>query len=500
MGKTGEFQMRQIDISEILKGTSLFLVLLLASSFFLPTTTNPFVDGLTVCLAIILCLQSYIVIKLNDVKNDPFVVLLAGYSLVLFAFRILSLSVTLNSTTLSRFSYSPSDSNFALFFIIIANLVIYIALFLQPYKKVNLTSSALSMPKYINSKLLFLLVLILGISSYSFFTGCDRNSNMFISYLRLIFSPENFFFYSLIFLIHHRNFSFVIKIVISIIVILFLLLSILNGSRSGLYNLLFFIMLFAFSFEKTKISLKLFGALVMIILPLLLFFFAYGSAYRDAHNRSCNFVNNPSIVAKPFVRGNDIANHSGFYSKFLQGTLRYRINSLANRIGYFDFSADIITNRKEYEPIFNLKTYSKSFVDNIFTPGFDIYNQPRISNSLVFIYSSYGIPSKEVVASGLLYQADQIGIYGEAYALFGWFSLPFFFLFASCFKYLYRSVSYKNSFEVIAKRMTILALFLGLIGSFGFDWYCISILVMLINLYFFIFIYGYKNNRRHVIG
>ena len=66
-----------------------------------------------------------------------------------------------------------------------------------------------------------------------------------------------------------------------------------------------------------------------------------------------------------------------------------------NRAGFFDYSAEIIAHSDRYKEEFNLATYAKSIIDNLLTPGFDVYDQPKISNALQFIYADLGKPSKE---------------------------------------------------------------------------------------------------------
>jgi len=58
-----------------------------------------------------------------------------------------------------------------------------------------------------------------------------------------------------------------------------------------------------------------------------------------------------------------------------------------DRVGFLDFSSEIIANSKHYSNVINMTSYGKSIVDNIFTPGFDVYDQPKISNSLRFVYN-----------------------------------------------------------------------------------------------------------------
>jgi hypothetical protein len=138
------------------------------------------------------------------------------------------------------------------------------------------------------------------------------------------------------------------------------------------------------------------------------------------------------------------------------------------RTGFFDFAAEIIAHREQYSSLLNATSYAKSIVDNILTPGFDIYDAPKISNGLEFIYLDWGVPSKLGVLEH--YQSDQLGIYGEFYALFGYGSLPLLFIVALLLKRTYLVVSSPDPFYLLIKRVVVLFVFVELLRSFGIDW------------------------------
>jgi len=127
-------------------------------------------------------------------------------------------------------------------------------------------------------------------------------------------------------------------------------------------------------------------------------------------------------------------------------------------------------------------------MDNVLSPGFDIFDQPKISNALVFVYGSRGgSPSKATIAEE--YRSDQLGLYGELYALFGYASIPLFFGLGFLLKRTYLRLKGKTPFDVTLKRVIMLTVFGWMVNSYGFDWILLDILLlgasMLLYRYFF---------------
>jgi hypothetical protein len=167
----------------------------------------------------------------------------------------------------------------------------------------------------------------------------------------------------------------------------------------------------------------------------------------------------------------------------IESTLDKVVPLIADRAGYFDYSAEIIAHRDEYASVLNLSSYARSIVDNVLTPGFDVYDQPKISNALMFVYNGMGSPSKELVSD--LYHSDQLGIYGEFYALFGYASLPLFLLTAFLMKRVYSRMTSENPFILVMKRVIVLWFFVRTLDSYGFDWTIVEALPRIAAIYIY---------------
>jgi len=157
-----------------------------------------------------------------------------------------------------------------------------------------------------------------------------------------------------------------------------------------------------------------------------------------------------------------------------------------------------MAHKKNYESIFTFSNYYKSIIDNVLTPGFDIYDIPKASLSLIFKYKPLfqeDMITKSFITHRAIYNSDQITLYAEAKALFGWYSLFFLYLFACLLSWIYfKKGNNSNELSSMLIRGLTLLFFVRLFNSFGFDWTLAELLP-----YFFISsIFLFFVNRVHV--
>ena len=98
----------------------------------------------------------------------------------------------------------------------------------------------------------------------------------------------------------------------------------------------------------------------------------------------------------------------------------------------------------------------------------------------MFVYRDQGAPSKMAVSQGAIYQSDQLGIYGELYVLFGYGSLPLFFMLAYLLKRMFVGKGSENPFLAIMRRVIVMTIFWQCLASFGFDWTAGEVLPLII--------------------
>ena len=451
---------RKIDLSTLLTSANL-LVLGLIVFQAIRQQSNQYTNGETLLLGVLLCLQTQVALIFERFRRDPFVILLAFSMIFYYSLRVFTLSLFGTSDVFLRFPYSVDDTNFALFYILIANLCLYAGLFSVGGKgamSVNADGWEATSP----GRVVFVL---LGAIVFSYLGGALWSGGMprAINFIVLVLSPGMIVMLVLAyFILFRKTLSPVTGAAMIGLVLLEVAVHTVAGSRSAIVGLVQTSLLVMLAlWGRIKFSKFLVGlgvAATPILLATMVASFAISSYNRFAKvageapdlERAAEFVaastNDPLIVAR----------------------LGIIAPAIASRAGFFDYSAEIIAHRAQYSSVFNVGTYVKSIIDNVLTPGGDVFDQPKIANSLQFVYRTWGTPSKTYVSEA--YQSDQIGIYGEFFALFGWASLPLLFMLTFTLKRVFVRLSSPNPYVFAMKRVVVLYIFVRTIDTFGMDW------------------------------
>jgi hypothetical protein len=309
-------------------------------------------------------------------------------------------------------------------------------------------------------------VLVAGIA-FSYLGGAlwaDGGMPRALGFIVLLLSPSMLLLLVLAYyILYRRSLSQTAAIAIIGLIVLEVVAHTLSGSRSAIVSLIqtsLLVMLAIGGRIKLNRNLVVLGVAVMpLAVALMIAAFAISTYNRFAKERG----DLPDLErAAEFVGAST-------RDPLIIERLEIIAPAIASRAGFFDFSAEVIANRDEYSAVFNLGTYFRSIVDNVFTPGLDVFDQPKIANALQFVYRNWGQPSKSYVAEES-YQSDQIGIYGEFFTLMGWASLPVLFLIAYGLKRIYVGLSGRNPYVFAVKRIIVLFVFVRMLDSFGMDW------------------------------
>jgi len=133
---------RKIDLNALLTGANLLMLgLILLESFRLLEDQNPYVNDRTLLLGVLLCLQTQLALVVERFNRDPFVILLTFALIFYYELRIFTLSYWGFSDVFLRFPYDAEDTNFALTYMLFANLFMYAGLF-SVRRKGNLSIEA----------------------------------------------------------------------------------------------------------------------------------------------------------------------------------------------------------------------------------------------------------------------------------------------------------------------------------------------------------------------
>lgn len=469
--KTSNKFVGQIDLNSLLKRVVVTILILIWVSYF-RNGENIFFDLNTAFLGTLYAAELYIFLVFEKKRRDPFLIILCFQSTFYFLFRILTLSIYTFSVAFERFQFTSNDLNYALVYIIFANLALFIGFYLNKVKEVEYRLDQKFQPKNVYKVfLIFLFGFIMSFPSVMRLFSMERILAMTAS---LFVDLQTIILMIIIYMMMFKDkISISYRILLIVSLLLYVVMETLVGSRGAILTIIYFILFSTLSIQRTFYIKKSILISSVIVVPVLILIFTVSTFLRPKLEKRENVNTETISVLKEF----------NFIETFTKNS-EYVLSPIFDRIGYLDFAAELIAHKKIYDPIFTLKYYGKSFLDNIITPGFDVFNTPKITNSQRFIYNNDGIPQKSKVDES--YHSDEFTIYGEFYMVFGeWFSLIAMFLFAFLFKRIYVKLSGNNIFEICVKRSIILMVFYYFIQSYGIDWIAALTLGFIVTYFLF---------------
>src|ERR1700730_8960700 len=124
---------KSIDFNTILTGANLLFAGLFVFAC-IRTVDNEYVNQETMVLGIVLSVQTDIALRFEARRRNPFIILLAFSMIFYYSLRLLTLSLYPFSVVFDRYPYDASDSNYALIFIIVANVFLYTGFHIVRFK------------------------------------------------------------------------------------------------------------------------------------------------------------------------------------------------------------------------------------------------------------------------------------------------------------------------------------------------------------------------------
>ena len=456
---------------------------------------NEYIDQETIVLALVLGVQTHVALQIERRRRDPFVTLLAFTTIFYFSFRIFTLAIYPFSGVFVRYTYGPQDSNYALIFILVANLFLYAGFLVVKLPQSREVIASDNWRPITPSRIVGLMMASLIYAYFSAIFWAPGDEPRIVSLLGIFISPPVILLMALCyFILFRRSLGKRVAITIASLIFLEVAAHTLVGSRSGIVtliqNAMVAVLAVASCIRFKKRNFLLICAFSPILVTLLVGTFAI-STYNRLH---LNMEGASSLdLGQAIQFAGEASAQLGENSE-----LDIVLPPVFDRAGFFDYSAEIIAHSDQYREAFSLSTYAKSIIDNLLTPGFDIYDQPKISNELQFIYGDLGKPSKEMVTEA--YHSDQFGIYGEFYALFNWASLPLFFLTAALLKRFYVRVRRENPFVLVMMRVIVLSVWIKIIDSYGLDWTIIETVPLVTAIYLYTFFFRARRFRAPPVG
>lgn len=433
--------------------------------------TTTYVNLTTIILASLLCILNILILNDSQRNENSFLLVLSFWILFFYIGRVLSLNYTDYSVVLRRFDATPFEINKTLGYGIICILACWIGLHFKNVQKNKIYKYCLNISPNIISKSLYLywgalffeIISRLSIPAISSFAKICNNFILKPQYVLLIIS-----------IIIIKNWTKIEKkyrVYYLASVGSFVLELTMGGSRAGLYFIAKMIFYICLALQITRVNIKpLFIGLMC--LPLMIFMFTYSTYMRQMDARNVSLSEKITMI-------NEVAT----YSQTLP--IDKLLAPVFDRIGFLDYTCEMYSNSKSLSKIVNVEQELKSIVDNALSPGFDVFDAPRVGTVITNFYEYGPIKSKRLSTS-LDYHSDELTLFGESYLLFG---IPL------CFVFLLSLVSYikkillkpRNTIEEdLILHVFSLYLFEVLLSSFGFDWLILEIvcIFMTYKIYF----------------
>ncbi len=475
---------KYFDLNVLLKWSNVFLCFL-GVLMYIIAGGNRYIDANTIFLFCMLCVEDLIFLSYEKRNRDPFILILTVFVTVFYAARIVTLlhapySVVLNRNT----NFSSFDMNHVLLFIISANVAIFFGIICARGRFIRRQDVHLEDQKQLHpSRVVGLLLAGIIVTFFGVFPESIFGRLSFYAVV-IFFNIWIILLFAFVYLmLNYENISKLYKWGIICLLIIFVIAHTLIGSRQSLFVLM---ILFIIAFLAVRGSIKLHFKVILtavLFIPITVILFI-SATYIRAMER------NPTVVSLDrfnLVMGarNDI---------FSSDKINIAKQRIFDRMGYLDYSADAIMNRDKWERIVSFDYYFKSIIDNCLTPGFDVFDAPRVAHAMRCI--TLNIPEPTHDDTRRAYNSDMITLYGDYYILFnGYLALIIFFAIAFLLKAAFNLTKSNIVLFYYLKRAIVIYIFYLWLTDFGIDWMVfdlIKIAIMYILLMIFDEIGGKK--------
>ncbi len=448
------------DFNSVLKTANGFLCVL-SIYLYCIKGANEYVNIFTIIIAIALGLENIGMLYYEKSRRNPFIIILVFLSTIFYFARIITLIAIPLSVIFERDSVTVEGLNYALIFIIFCNASMFLGFCLrrsQKIKRGNEIHANYSATKMRNVIVIpLIMIIIMWLNSIGIAGGGLAS---FI--IELLFHQQVILLFSFTFIFYHyENIPARARWQVILIILAYVFFVTLSGSRSAILGIGILVFMSILVVKKRVLISKLIILGCLILIPISIFLYIVATFNRGLDAKETNALNVLSMM-----------NEKGFFD---EESISFFLGRIFERIGFLDFSTSLIANREKFSGVINPIYYGKSIIDNVLSPGFDVFNTPRASHALGHVAIGQGIPTRDTVAES--YQSDQMGIYGEYYVLFfGYPALVIFFILAYIFQWIYDSFNTRNSFLSCLYRVLLVSIFMIYMNSFGTDWLFLEIM------------------------
>jgi len=488
-----------VDLNSLLMVSNL-IILFLSLIAFTFAQGNRYINQETFALGVILCMQTHIALFVERKRRDPFVILLAYVIIFYYSLRILTLALYPFSVVFERFpsSVNPDNLNFSLLFMIIANAFLYAGFYVKNFDSNRIVQVG-RWRATSTGRTIFLLATVIVIAYTRSSYWNETNISRLFVFLTIFISQSTIIMMVFAYLyLYHKSISRISFVILVGLILSEAVIHTLTGSRAAVLALVQAVILSNLAIYGCMKIRRAHVGVSLAVLPLaailLAASFAMSTIIRTdkSEGKTIDIVRVVELGIESLGKEADLLTTLASSSAVL-------LPPVFDRLGYLDYSAEIIANSERYATVINTPAYARSVVDNLLTPGFDVFDQARISYALQSVYNPYfsGEALKSRVEEN--YQSDQLGLYAEMYMLFGgYLSIPLFFAIAYLVKRIFVGLTSANPVVLTFKRNVVFIAFFMIINSYGFDWMLIEITPIAVSI--LLFKYFFPSARRRMLS
>ena len=450
---------------------------------------NKYIDGLTMLLLLSLCMQNILLLTYEKRNRDPFIVLLVIINSFFYTGRVLTLLYDPWSVPLDAGSYSPADINHAIIFILLSNSAICAGLCMARGK---INDRRENDDEYPGAPCNVIIILSFTLIAVFFVAYIENIIGRLAGYIgTFVFNVFVILLCSLIYLIlNYRRITKPALLFIVTLLVVFVILSTLSGSRAGLFVVAYLTVIGLLSVRSGVILSRRFILMVIALSFCSVVLFTLGTYIRGVVNLERGPISSKELSI--------FKESSIFEFLALRVATPFELyRPIFDRIGFLDYATVVIRNHEKYSNIINFTYYGKSIIDNVLTPGFTVFDTPRVSHAMSYIARDEPVPSLEDILSA--YQSDMPTLYGDYYVLFhGYGALAVLFVFSYLFKTIYLSIRTDDTFYFYLYHGLILYVFYLWINSFGIDWFLLDIAGIVTTTVLFRGFYRMRRKKSHL--
>ena len=411
----------------------------------------------TIFIILLFIIQIHFFLFYEAYNRNPLILVLCFIFIVFYNLRFTTFFI---DPSLVFALYKNVNINYVLLYIISANFLIFFGLRSYGFRryKIKYSNSGTIINNYFPHFFILISLSFQILSSFSV-----PILSQLLTYISVfLFNTEALVLLSFVLFFLSKN-KLDQKAVLSfyLIVIIYLIYFSLAGRRGTILNIFIFYLFSLLAIDR-NIKFKFLNILfVIFVIPISFLIFIISTFLRNLQLINSAFNSNLSVID---ILKNSIDNLTSF-------KINYDLNLLIpifDRISYLDFTSYYITYSEKFNKIFSFSYYFQSVVDNFLTPGFNIFDSPRVSNALFLLKNDIVVNFSNLYED---YNSVQFGIHSELYNLLGLIpSLFFFYLIGYFFSYKYYNFEKNEKSMNHYKRSILLFTFYLLINSYGIDW------------------------------